>query len=124
MVPHQIDREIARALAPGPVVQMVEAKEIFGFARSMSSAKVLIVVRLLGPWFLNGPAYGDDSRSAFAWRCKLEFKDMEAVVGITAQSRLVLKQVIVRLNNPPQNTAVFRIQSTSATALPIDVYRT
>lgn len=105
-VPRQGGRAVTLALRQHPAPQVIEVEESFGFARWMVTAGVPVVVRLHGPWFINGPAYGVSEGREFTRRCQLEFSGMEAAAGITAPSRSVLEQTLARLRNPPRLSAV------------------
>ncbi|MGC4029165.1 MAG: glycosyltransferase family 4 protein [Steroidobacteraceae bacterium] len=105
-IPRRSGRGVALALRRQPGPQLVEVEESFGFAGWMRSAGIPIVVRLHGPWFINGLAYGAISQRRFARRCQLEFRGMQVAAGITAPSRTVLEQTLARLRNPPRLSAV------------------
>lgn len=105
-IPREGGLAIARTLSKHPDLQLVEIEESFGFSGWMKSVGMPVVVRLHGPWFINGPAYGVASNRDFARRCELEFRGMEVAAGITAPSRAVLEQTLARLRKPPLLSAV------------------
>jgi glycosyltransferase involved in cell wall biosynthesis len=82
----------ARRLAEGPGPHVLEMEEAFGWPRRVRpGCPMPVVVRLHGPWFLNGPNSGDDPSSpAFARRVREERLALLAADGITAPSRDVL----------------------------------
>lgn len=75
-------------------VDLLEIEETAGTPRFLARQVALpIVVRLHGPWFLNGPANGAPEDAAFARRVASEAAGIEAATAITAPSADVLEAV-------------------------------
>jgi glycosyltransferase involved in cell wall biosynthesis len=72
-------------------LDLVEMEESYGWA-SILPQTVPIVVRLHGPWFLNGIANGATNDASFRWRDKMEAKGLMAASAVTAPSADVLKR--------------------------------
>lgn len=93
--PHQLFskallREVCRLHAAGNL-DLLEIEESFGWPRHLAGkCPVPIVVRLHGPWFLNGVANGVPKDSTFRRRDAWEKKGIETAQGVTAPSRHVL----------------------------------
>ncbi|WP_339911147.1 glycosyltransferase family 4 protein [Symmachiella dynata] len=87
-------RGIAHALTQtggDGAVNLLEMEESFGLARHVAQRVPFpVVVRLHGPWFLNGQANGVKQDKAFARRVKAEGKAIEAACAVTACSQKVL----------------------------------
>lgn len=80
---------------------LVEIEESFGFAEYVRRAlDVPIVVRLHGPWFLNGPALGVREDAAFQRRVTCEGLTIARAAAVTAPSRDVLERVRQRYGLP------------------------
>ncbi|MDX2021250.1 MAG: glycosyltransferase family 4 protein [Deltaproteobacteria bacterium] len=80
----------AKGLQPG----LLEVEESFGAAWYLQQMIDLpLVVRLHGPWFLNGNALGLEQDAAFALRDATERRCMRDADGLTAPSRDVLEAV-------------------------------
>jgi glycosyltransferase involved in cell wall biosynthesis len=74
-------------------VQVVEMEESYGRARWLRRAlAVPVVVRLHGPWFLNGPLRGAVDDARFRDRVRLEKEAILAADAITAPSLDVLER--------------------------------
>jgi glycosyltransferase involved in cell wall biosynthesis len=73
---------------------LIEIEETWGNAINLSgSIPIPIVVRLHGPWFLNGKANGMDFADIhYKYRIKLEGKGISAADGISAPSKSVLSE--------------------------------
>lgn len=70
--------------------RILEMEESFGWARCVSD-RVPLVVRLHGPWFINGPNQGAGPEDPdFVRRVRLEGEAIRAAAGITSPSRFVL----------------------------------
>jgi len=85
---------VARRMIGEQGVRIIEMEESFGMARWVQRAvPVPVVVRLHGPWFLNGVALGVPRDAAFAARVEEEGKAIEQAVAVSAPSRNVLDEV-------------------------------
>jgi glycosyltransferase involved in cell wall biosynthesis len=74
-------------------VSALEMEESFGWARHVvRHAAVPVIVRLHGPWFLNGACNGVPRDAAFHRRIEQEGLAIESAAGITAPSRSVLEE--------------------------------
>jgi glycosyltransferase involved in cell wall biosynthesis len=70
-----------------------EVEESFGFARELLRlSPVPVVIRLRGPWFLNGVANGAGADADFGARVNLEGRLLRSAVSVTAPSGDVLVQ--------------------------------
>jgi glycosyltransferase involved in cell wall biosynthesis len=75
-------------------VDLMEMEESFGIAeRVQASTDIPIVVRLHGPWFLNGPALGVREDEQFEWRVRSEGAAIGRARAVSAPSRDVLNSV-------------------------------
>lgn len=88
---------IARAVAGlekmGPV-DVLEIEESWGLAEIVRRhSRIFTVVRLHGPWFLNGRALGLPEDRRFRWRNACERRGIAAADAVSAPSRSVLEQV-------------------------------
>ncbi len=101
-----LGRAISRSLSTGPRPMLVELEESFGIARWVRSRNVPCVVRLHGPWFINGPMYGETDPAEFRRRCDNEFLGIESAAGVTAPSRVVMEQTLAQLRRPPRHAAI------------------
>jgi glycosyltransferase involved in cell wall biosynthesis len=95
-VPYALSQHISHALrylntqAP---VDILEIEESFGLAASVKvPSGCRTVVRLHGPWFLNGRIEGVQEDSNFRWRVRRELKAIQSADGITAPSQDVLEK--------------------------------
>lgn len=80
---------------------LVEIEESFGVAEHLRRAlDVPVVVRLHGPWFLNGPAVGARGDAAFRRRVAREGLAIAHARAVTAPSRDVLDRVRERYAIP------------------------
>jgi glycosyltransferase involved in cell wall biosynthesis len=74
-------------------VQLLEMEESFGWPyRLRKKLPIPIIVRLHGPWFLNGPADGKPDDAILRQRVRQEGLAIRAADGITAPSRDVLER--------------------------------
>jgi glycosyltransferase involved in cell wall biosynthesis len=85
-----LGQEIQRLRATHEL-DLVEMEESYGWA-AMLPKIVPTVVRLHGPWFLNGAANGAANDSSFRWRDRMEAKGLVAATAVTAPSADVLKR--------------------------------
>lgn len=84
-------RKVRRLHAEG-ALDLLEVEESFGWPRHLAGrCPVPIVVRLHGPWFLNGVANGAAQDAAFHQRDQWEKAGILAASAITAPSRHVLE---------------------------------
>ena len=73
-------------------LDLLELEESFGWARHLAvRCPVPMIVRLHGPWFLNGPANGVAQDRAFSSRDAWEKAGILAADAVTAPSRQVLE---------------------------------
>ena len=74
-------------------VQLLEMEDTFGWSLGVQrKLPIPLVVRLHGPWFLNGPANGHPADTAFRTRVTKEGLGLRAADGITAPSLDVLER--------------------------------
>jgi glycosyltransferase involved in cell wall biosynthesis len=74
-------------------LDIIEMEESYGWAAMVRShAAIPIVVRLHGPWFLNGAANGAPRNQSFQWRDDMEARGLAAAAAVTAPSEDVLRQ--------------------------------
>jgi glycosyltransferase involved in cell wall biosynthesis len=74
-------------------VQLLEMEETFGWPLTVRRRiPIPLVVRLHGPWFLNGPANGQLGDASFHARVRKEGRALRAADGITAPSLDVLER--------------------------------
>jgi glycosyltransferase involved in cell wall biosynthesis len=84
---------VRRAIAERQI-QIIEIEESFGIARWIREAtETAICIRLHGPWFLNGPAFGVPDNSEFRERVREEGRAIRVADAVCAPSRNVLDQV-------------------------------
>jgi glycosyltransferase involved in cell wall biosynthesis len=84
-------RKVTRLHAEG-ALDLLEVEESFGWPRHLAGrCPVPMVVRLHGPWFLNGLANGAARDAAFGQRDNWERAGILAASAITAPSRHVLE---------------------------------
>lgn len=83
-----------RITGDSPGRHVLEMEEVFGWPyRVRRDSQIPIVVRLHGPWFLNGPNNGADPESReFARRVREEGRGIAAANAITAPSHDVLER--------------------------------
>lgn len=93
---------------PSQPLDLIEVEETFGFPEFFETVlKVPTVVRLHGPWFLNGEALGEDPRStAFRRRVKEEGRALRRVRFVTAPSHDTLEQTRAYYGLALENAAV------------------
>ena len=79
-------------------IELLEIEESYGWARLLAGkVPVPIVVRLHGPWFLNGTANGAEQDYAFRRRHRWEMDGLLAADAITAPSTDVLNRTLEQL---------------------------
>ena len=82
-------------------LNIIEMEESFGWAGLIAKrCPVPIVVRLHGPWFLNGAANGTARDDVYEHRDASEAAGLKAASGITSPSRDVLEQTRVHFKLP------------------------
>lgn len=83
---------IARAAGSvGPGLQLLQLEESYGWARHVRRRLgIPVVVRLHGPWFVNGPMRSVPEDDAFRRRCRLEGLAIAEADGVSAPSQEVL----------------------------------
>jgi glycosyltransferase involved in cell wall biosynthesis len=113
---HALVAAIRRAISERGV-QLLEIEESFGWALSLRRRiPIPVVVRLHGPWFLNGRANGHPIDAAFQTRVRNEGLGLRAADGVTAPSLdvlektrayygMALKQAEVIPNSVPESPA-------------------
>lgn len=89
--------EEVRRLHGAQGLQLLELEESYGWARFLGKSPVPKIVRLHGPWFLNGIANGVAQNQDFHERDGWEIDGMVAADAITAPSRDVLRQALARI---------------------------
>jgi len=88
-------------------VDLLEMEETFGLAGYVAEqVDFPVVVRLHGPWFLNGSANGVKQDHAFEKRVAVEGKAIEAAFAVTACSANVLEETRAYYNLELPNAAV------------------
>jgi glycosyltransferase involved in cell wall biosynthesis len=86
---------------------LIEMEETFGGAwYTQQVLTVPLVVRLHGPWFLNGAALGHPVDASFRRRESSEARCIASAAGVTAPSRDVLNRVRERYGLPLRDAAV------------------
>ena len=96
-------------------LDIIEMEESFGWAGLIAKhCPVPIVVRLHGPWFLNGAANGEPRDDVFAHRENSEARGLKAAAGITSPSRDVLAQTREHFKLPLSNAQVIANAATVA----------
>jgi glycosyltransferase involved in cell wall biosynthesis len=86
-------QKVVRRLHFEKGLQLLELEESFGWASALSNrSPVPLLVRLHGPWFLNGAANGVAKDATFLRRDKAEKAGIAAAHAITAPSQHVLDQ--------------------------------
>ncbi|MFP4222663.1 MAG: glycosyltransferase family 4 protein [Phycisphaeraceae bacterium] len=99
--------ERVRAAAPDGGLSVLELEEAWGLAARMARASpVPVVVRLHGPWFLNGSANGEPADRAYRRRVRLEGRGLAAAAGVTAPSRDVLERTRRAYGLPLEHASV------------------
>jgi glycosyltransferase involved in cell wall biosynthesis len=93
---HQVTRAlvtVCRGLIEDEGLQIVEMEESFGVVRRLQRGlPIPVVVRLHGPWFLNGPLRGAIDDAAFRRRVRLEKEAILEADAITTPSLDVLER--------------------------------
>ena len=88
-------------------IEVLEIEEAFGIAMPVIAAgRVPVVVRLHGPWFLNGRALGVKEDAAFERRDRLEREAIARADAVTAPSRDVLERTRSHYRLPLENGRV------------------
>jgi len=73
---------------------ILEMEESFGWAEDVvNKINVPVIVKLHGPWFLNGAALGVKKNKAFFKRIEAEGRGICAAAGIASPSKCVLEKV-------------------------------
>ncbi len=86
-------REV-RDLAARGAIDVLECEESYGLAGQVAQEGIIpVIVRLHGPWFLNGPACGAVQDRAFEARVAAEGRALPQVHGLTAPTLDVLTRV-------------------------------
>lgn len=94
-------------LAQSRGVDLLEMEESFGMAGFLRPrVPVPIVVRLHGPWFLNGTVLGEKQDAAFARRVQAEGATIAQAFALTAPSQDVLTQTRQYYQLPLEHAAV------------------
>jgi len=100
-------------------LDLVEMEESFGWAGLIAGrCPVPIVVRLHGPWFLNGAANGAPLDAVFSHRDSMELVGLKAAAGVTSPSRDVLDQTRQHFKLPLPSAAVI----SNAATIPSDAH--
>jgi glycosyltransferase involved in cell wall biosynthesis len=87
-------------------LHLVEMEESFGWAGLLSrKSPVPVVVRLHGPWFINGPAVGAKSDEAFHRRDRLEGLGIAQAAGVSAGCKSVLERTRQHFGLPLSNAS-------------------
>jgi glycosyltransferase involved in cell wall biosynthesis len=93
----RIGREISRIvglLQKEQGLQLLQMEETFGWSRSViKTCEIPVIVRLHGPWFLNGSFDERSKNPASLRRIRREGEGIAAAAGITAPSQDVIDQV-------------------------------
>lgn len=111
---HQLDRSVCRAVIAGMRravaergVQLLEMEEAFGWPRLVApQIGVPLVVRLHGPWFVNGPLRGAVEDAAFRRRVRRERQSIALADGITSPSREALDRTRAYYDLPLEDAEV------------------
>lgn len=94
-------------------VQIVEMEEAYGRVRWLQRAlTVPVVVRLHGPWFLNGPLRGAVDDARFRQRVRLEKEAILAADAVTAPSLDVLERTRAYYGLPLEDARVIHPPTT------------
>ncbi|MDG3006778.1 glycosyltransferase family 4 protein [Paludisphaera mucosa] len=103
-------RLIARAAAAAVArhgVQILEMEESFGWAADVRARLAIpVLVRLHGPWFLNGSANGARDDDAYRHRVDRELRGIREADAISAPSRSVLELTREYYKLPLEGAAV------------------
>jgi glycosyltransferase involved in cell wall biosynthesis len=79
-------------------IELLEIEESYGWARFLArKVPVPVVVRLHGPWFLNGAANGAKEDAAFRRRHDWEMEGLSAADAVSAPSAEVLRRSLDKL---------------------------
>jgi glycosyltransferase involved in cell wall biosynthesis len=79
-------------------IELLEIEESYGWARFLAGkVPVPVVVRLHGPWFLNGAANGAKEDAAFHRRHEWEMEGLAAADAVSAPSVDVLRRSLEKL---------------------------
>ncbi|MBW4693009.1 MAG: glycosyltransferase family 4 protein [Lyngbya sp. HA4199-MV5] len=88
-------------------LDLLEMEESFGFVGALRDRlSIPVVVRLHGPWFLNGKVMGFPQDEVFVQRVRDEGKAIAEAFAITAPSRDVLEQTRHYYNLPLEKAVV------------------
>ena len=86
-------RRGVETLATSADLDLLEMEESFGIAGTLRNGlSIPIVVRLHGPWFLNGSVLGKAQEDAFGRRVQAEGQTIAHAFALTAPSKDVLEQ--------------------------------
>ncbi len=95
-----IERAVRAAITRYPI-ELIEIEEALGLAMPViRSGLVPVVVRLHGPWFLNGRALGVKEDAAFERRDRLEREVIAQADAVSAPSQDVLERTRAHYNLP------------------------
>jgi glycosyltransferase involved in cell wall biosynthesis len=101
-----IERAVRAAKTRFPI-EVLEIEEAHGIAKPVLRAGLLpVVVRLHGPWFLNGRALGVKEDAAFVRRDRLEREVIARADAVTAPSHDVLDRTRVHYGLPLEHGRV------------------
>ena len=123
-----IARRICRINAVAPI-DLMQMEESFGWAAHVKQrVPIPVVVRLHGPWFLNGAAAGVPHDDAFEQRVEAERRSIAAADAVSAPSRDVIcrtraryglelptARVIPNPIEPVANSALWRLDAADQT---------
>ena len=97
----------ARRAASERGARLIEMEESFGWAEGVRRrVPMAMVVRLHGPWFLNGPHRGAVDDPAFRRRVRREGEAIRRADGVTAPSRDVLERTRAYYGLPLEHAEV------------------
>lgn len=89
-------------------LELVEIEESFGWSFGLARANVVpVVVRLHGPWFLNG-VFESEAATSARWRVAAEERGIQAATLVTAPSADVLKRVRKKYNTALNDARVIK----------------
>jgi glycosyltransferase involved in cell wall biosynthesis len=101
-----IDLAVRAAVTRFPI-ELIEIEEALGLAMPViQSGLIPVVVRLHGPWFLNGRALGVKEDAAFERRDRLEREVIARADAVTAPSRDVLERTRAHYGLPLEHGRV------------------
>jgi glycosyltransferase involved in cell wall biosynthesis len=101
-----IKRATRAAVARFPI-EVLETEETLGLPTPITRSQLVpVVVRLHGPWFLNGRALGVKEDAAFHRRDRLELESIIRADAVTAPCRDVLEQTRAHYRLPLEHGSV------------------